>query len=485
MSNAPIIVWFRRDLRVADNTALSKAAERQQPIIGLFVETPGQWRAHQMAPIQADLIERRLVVLRKKLNSLGIPLLVTQCDDFAATPSLVEKVCTEFNASAVLCNKEYQLNEMQRDYQVANALKGVGVQMQVYDDSCILAPGTVLNGHGEPYKVFTPFRKSWLRVLNSYGAQAMPRPTPSPQFYPLQGDTQQVEPITFASEKIPSDAYPVDDGAISSRLQQFCDESVHQYHEKRDYPAVDGTSMLSPYLAIGALSARQCFAMLMAAAPDCIDNPKSGGFSWLNELVWREFYNHLLYAYPRLCRHQAFTPWSEAVRWEKNSAALSAWQAGKTGYPIVDAAMRQLNETGWMHNRLRMIVASFLTKDLFIDWRQGEAYFMSKLVDGDFAANNGGWQWAASTGTDAQPYFRIFNPTTQGKRFDPNGDFIRKWVKELENCPETLIHEPHLWAGVGNTAYPAPIVDHGEARTIAISRFQLAKEQAVPSGSEI
>lgn len=208
-----------------------------------------------------------------------------------------------------------------------------------------------------------------------------------------------------------------------------------------------------------------------------LERREGGAFTWFNELVWREFYRHLIVSWPQLCKHRPFTAWTQWVKWRESPEDLAAWQQGKTGYPIVDAAMRQLNETGWMHNRLRMICASFLVKDLLIDWREGERYFMSQLLDGDLAANNGGWQWAASTGTDAAPYFRIFNPTTQGERFDPEGRFIRHWLPELAAVPDKDIHQPHRWADKHHHQlnYPLPIVDHKTARQNTLAAFEAAK----------
>ncbi len=236
---------------------------------------------------------------------------------------------------------------------------------------------------------------------------------------------------------------------------------------------------LTDNLALGILSPRQCFNRLNMASPAFLDRANSGEFSWFNELVWREFYRHLLVAYPKLCKHRPFIQWTENLVWRQNEAWRVAWQEGKTGYPIVDAAMRQLNATGWMHNRLRMVTASFLVKDLLIDWRQGERYFMAHLTDGDLAANNGGWQWAASTGTDSAPYFRIFNPTTQGLRFDPEGEFVRQWLPELARVPTKWIHEPHKWARSQNLelAYPDPIVEHATARILTLEAFEAAKHQ--------
>lgn len=257
-------------------------------------------------------------------------------------------------------------------------------------------------------------------------------------------------------------------------MQDFCAEKLRQYDEQRDFPACPGTSRISPYLTLGIISVRQCLAAIEAALGQLPFERGAPGFVWLNELIWREFYQHLLVAFPHVSKHKAFKPETDHIRWLWDDARFTAWCEGKTGYPIVDAAMRCLNQTGWMHNRLRMIVASFLTKDLHIDWRLGERYFMQHLIDGELAANNGGWQWAASTGADAAPYFRIFNPTTQGQRFDEQGQFIKQWLPELELVPAKYIHTPHDWLKVFDPqdSYPAPIVDHSESRTIALALFQ-------------
>ena len=245
------------------------------------------------------------------------------------------------------------------------------------------------------------------------------------------------------------------------------------YGETRDFPAQAGTSVLSPYLAAGIISPRQCVGALQQRLGYRPQSKAQPGFVWLNELIWREFYRHLLVLIPALSMNRPFKPETAALPWSWDPEAFAAWCEGRTGYPVVDAAMRCLNATGWMHNRLRMIVASFLTKDLHIHWRLGEDYFMSRLIDGDLAANNGGWQWAAGTGADAAPYFRVFNPTTQGQRFDPQGEFIRIWVSELADVPAAYVHEPHDWLRLkGRRDYPAPMVDHAVARVKAIEMFR-------------
>ena len=246
------------------------------------------------------------------------------------------------------------------------------------------------------------------------------------------------------------------------------------YEKNRDLPALAATSSLSPYLAIGVLSPGQCLSAMEGQLGFVPLSRGEHGFAWLNELIWREFYRHLMVAHPHLSMHRAFKPETEALRWSRDEGDFQRWCDGQTGYPIVDAAMRCLNQTGWMHNRLRMICASFLCKDLHIDWRRGEGYFMSQLIDGDLAANNGGWQWSASTGADAAPYFRIFNPTRQSEKFDPQGDFLRRWLPELLDVPTRHIHQPRAWLDQyePHNSYPPPIVDHQRAREYTLQLFR-------------
>ncbi|WP_064608707.1 deoxyribodipyrimidine photo-lyase [Photobacterium sp. J15] len=475
------LVWFRADLRVVDNTALTAACQRSDNVIAIFTSTPMQWHEHNVAPIQVDLIQRRLGVLRSQLAEIGIPLLIYQVADFEAAAKSVCELAQKHQVNHVYCNKQYEWNEQNRDEITGHLLSEQGIKFSAFDDACIIEPGKVQTKNGDPYKVFTPFRKEWLRLFR----HAMPKVQPVPQVKKESEEAvSSLSEALFVHDKIEltypkkdSLQWPVDEDAIRQRLRTFCSEKAQIYHEQRDIPAIDGTSCLSPYLTLGALSPRQCVSALLEVFPHCFDEPESGAFSWLNEIIWREFYRHLMVAFPRLSRDQPFQSWTRNISWRQSESDLAAWQQGRTGFPIVDAAMRQLKETGWMHNRLRMITASFLTKDLLINWREGERWFMSQLVDGDLAANNGGWQWAASTGTDAQPYFRVFNPTTQGERFDPDGQFIRTWVHELKDVPDKFIHQPHSWPGAVQINYPAPIVDHKSARLAAIEAFKIAKEQ--------
>ncbi|KLV03341.1 deoxyribodipyrimidine photolyase [Photobacterium aquae] len=482
------IIWFRADLRLVDNTALLAAREQCENLVAVYLPTPMQWHEHHVAPIQVDLIHRRLAVLKDLLADLNIPLVVREVADFSDVPLAITQLAGESGAHSVFCNKQYENDEQLRDKNVKNALSPLNIQFHCFDDSCIVNPGDVVTQAGEAFKVFTPFRKAWLSYLYRAGLQVQPPPAKVDSNALMTLSDGDIP--TFTYPKVNSIDWPVDEEAIRQRLLTFCETKVALYHQQRDIPSIDGTSCLSPYLATGCLSARQCLSVLLNYAPNCLISPDSGGFAWLNELVWREFYRHLLVAYPKLGRNQPFVSWTNNVLWRESDEYLQAWQQGRTGYPIVDAAMRQLKATGWMHNRLRMITASFLTKDLLIDWRAGERWFMSHLIDGDFASNNGGWQWAASTGTDAQPYFRVFNPTTQGERFDPKGEFIRTWVHELKDVPDKYIHTPHLWPEAARNNdpvlfdspvcldYPLPIVDHKAARVCTIEVFRIAKEMA-------
>ncbi|SHE39828.1 deoxyribodipyrimidine photo-lyase [Vibrio gazogenes] len=465
------LVWFRRDLRTIDHTALNAAIRSGEPVCAIFVATPEQWRQHDMAPIQADLIARRLPVIRDELRQLNVPLYYREVCDFAASVEIVVALARQLRADTVLVNIEYELNEQRRDQQLKQCLQQQGIAYQAYHDKCVFSPGQVLTKQGEFFKVFTPFRKAWQA---QFIVPTVVAPSPVASAPSHHEPTLKNVGEYFSYPRESSHAWPVTSHEIRDRLRAFCRERVDAYDQQRDFPALSATSGLSPYLAIGALSVRQCLARLYQSSEH--GRLSAGAESWLNELIWREFYQHLIYFQPSLCQGKSFHPWGEQLHWHDASESLVRWQQGMTGYPFVDAAMRQLNQTGWMHNRLRMVVASFLTKDLHLDWREGERYFMSRLIDGDFAANNGGWQWSASTGCDGQPYFRIFNPVSQGKKFDPEGAFVREWVPELESVSNKWIHEPWRDPSVNYLSYPQPIVDHQVERKLTLSLYQKAKD---------
>ncbi|WP_115718716.1 deoxyribodipyrimidine photo-lyase [Gallaecimonas mangrovi] len=459
------LMWFRNDLRSIDNKALCAAVASGMPVRAVFVVTPEQWQRHHMAPVKVRLINKALEALALQLAKIGIALDVLSVEDFAGVSACLAQYCHQNTVTALYANHEYLVNEIARDEAVRAALD---VACHFYHDSLLTAPGTVLTGQGQPYRVFTPFKKQLKNQLLTgipevsarIKGQAIAAP-PVPVFSDAKWD-QQLAP------------WPRDEVQALAAMRQFVTERVADYKSQRDFPELDMTSKLSAALSIGLISVRQCLWRLLHEHGDQVWADASGAGTWFSELVWRDFYQHVAFHFPQVVKGKAFQTETDAIAWSQDESAFNAWCQGRTGYPIVDAAMRQLLETGWMHNRLRMIVASFLVKDLQLDWRRGEAFFMRHLIDGDFAANNGGWQWAASTGTDAAPYFRIFNPTEQAKRFDPKGRFIRNLIPELAPLSDSAIFDP---SGVRATdAYPAPIVVHKEARLKTLAMFKAVKE---------
>ncbi|MEO3989503.1 deoxyribodipyrimidine photo-lyase [Pseudocitrobacter cyperus] len=467
------LMWFRHDLRLNDNLALAAACRSADAaVIALYIATPKQWRKHAMSPRQAAYLSAHLTGLRESLAEKGIPLAFLEVDDFDASVAALKSFCQQHDVTHLFYNYQYEVNERQRDAAVEKALPDV--RCQGFDDSVILPPGAVMTGNHEMYKVFTPFKKAWLARLDDGVPECVA--APAKRQYPPQKVECAAIRLNYPQAEFDPALFPADEKSAIQRLRHFCQQGAGEYEALRDFPAIEGTSRLSAALAVGVLSPRQCLHRLLAEQPKALsDGP---GSVWLNELIWREFYRHLMTYNPALCKHRPFIGWTDRVKWRNATEHLKAWQEGQTGYPIVDAAMRQLNATGWMHNRLRMIAASFLVKDLLIDWREGERYFMSQLVDGDLAANNGGWQWAASTGTDAAPYFRIFNPTTQGERFDKAGEFIRQWVSELADVPTKAIHDPWTWADKQGVTldYPRPIVCHKQARSETLAAYEAARK---------
>ncbi len=461
------LVWLRNDLRQLDNSLLTLAQQSGLPVVAVFLATAETWSLHDMAEIKQDLLRRRVLAMQAELAELGISLLAFEAGNYTACAQIISALARQ-GAQQVYWQTEYELREQARDADVERALSAMGIPVICHDTQCLMAPGSVLSKTGETYKVFTPFKRTWIAKLQAAAVVCTGKLAKQATF---ELDNSIAPAMTKPNGS--SSAYPVSELQILERLREFCRERVQDYQRLRDFPAVDGTSSLSPYLAIGVISPKQAVARLQLEAQETIYQEGSGAAVWLSELIWREFYKHILVAFPNLIKHQPFQLDTADLIWGNNKRWFDAWCHGNTGYPIVDAAMRQLNQTGWMHNRLRMIVASFLVKDLQIDWRWGERYFMSKLIDGDFAANNGGWQWAASTGTDAAPYFRIFNPVTQSERFDSEGRFIRQYLPELENIPRKHIHWPHPLPMSVN--YAKPIVDHAKARELTLAMFKAVK----------
>ncbi|CAI8827194.1 deoxyribodipyrimidine photo-lyase [Pseudomonas serboccidentalis] len=466
------LIWLRSDLRQHDNTALAAAAARG-PTVAVYLLSPRQWLEHDDAACKVDFWLRNLRELSSALGELNIPLLIRTADHWDQAPVVLVELCRQLNVEAVHVNEEYGVHESRRDAAVAQALKTTGIAFHSYLDQLLFKPGTVLTKTETYFQVFSQFRKVCYERLHRSVPGLIKAPGKQAK---LNIDSDPV-PASVEGFAAPSESlrtlWPAGEQQARRRLDTFADAQIDYYQSERDFPAKPGTSQLSAYLAAGVISPRQCLHAALQSNQGEFDSGKVGAVTWINELLWREFYKHILFGYPRVSRHRAFRPETEAVAWRNAPDELAAWQEARTGLPIIDAAMRQLLETGWMHNRLRMVVAMFLTKNLLIDWREGERFFMRHLIDGDLAANNGGWQWSASTGTDSAPYFRIFNPLSQSEKFDSEGLFIKHWLPELAGLNKKEVHNPASAGGLFGVAdYPAPIVNLGASRERALAAFK-------------
>jgi deoxyribodipyrimidine photo-lyase len=466
------LVWFRQDLRLIDNTALARACEDPNArVLALFVATPQQWQLHDMAPIRQRFILRNVDHLARSLQAINIPLLYLEIEDYIGVPELIQRLVEQHGIDAIYANREYGWNEKQRDKALSERLAPLNCEFHQFHDQSMLPPGLATQT-GKPYTVYTPFKKRWLETWRASRPHTLPAPTIRKQTANATGDA-----IPVPAEEPVDKHWPAGEGAAWRRLESFCDERIEDYKRDRDMPRLNGTSAISPWLAAGVLSARSCLEVASNANRGRLSGGQEGIDCWISELIWRDFYIHILDSFPVVSKNRAFKRETETIAWRDSKDDFAAWCSGRTGIPIVDAAMRQLLQTGWMHNRLRMVVAMFLSKQLLLDWRLGERFFMQHLIDGHLASNNGGWQWAASTGTDAVPYFRIFNPVTQSQRFDANGVFIRQYVPELAAVEGKDIHLPLPMIRQAQAPdYPAPIVDLKYGRQRALDAFAAAKK---------
>lgn len=431
MSSKITVFWFRRDLRLEDNAGLYHALKEGDNVLPLFIfDKVILDKLEDPADRRVGFIYQTIVGLDKQLQTMRTGLLVKYGDPIEIWKSLME----EYAIVKVYTNHDYEPYAIQRDARVHALLKERGIPFHSYKDQCVFEKNEVTKEDGTPYTVFTPYSRKWKAKLNDFYVSSYPCKKYWPNFLKWEGE-----------RLISLDSMGFKQVVFSFPADKIEEEVLHQYHQKRDYPGVQGTSRLGVHLRFGTLSIRQLARRAM----------KSNA-TFLGELIWRDFYMMILYHFGYVERN-SFRPSYDKIQWRNNEEEFAAWCEGRTGYPLVDAGMRELNNTGFMHNRVRMVVASFLTKHLLIDWRWGEAYFGQKLLDYDLAANNGGWQWAAGSGTDAAPYFRVFNPYLQAKRFDPQMAYIKKWV------PEVL-----------EKSYPAPIVDHEFARQRCLETYKRA-----------
>lgn len=478
------LIWLRSDLRQHDNTALAAAVARG-PTVAVYLLSPQQWLEHDDAPCKVDFWLRNLDELSKSLAALNIPLLIRTAAHWDQAPAELLKLCRQLKIEAVHVNEEYGVHESRRDAAVADMLKAEGITFHSYLDQLLFKPGSVLTKTESYFKVFSQFRKVCYERLH----RLMPALVKAPGKQAKLAIDSDLIPDSVKGFATPSqtlrDLWPAGEQEARRRLDTFTDAQIDYYQSERDFPAKPGTSQLSAYLAAGVISPRQCLHAALQSNQGEFESGKVGAVTWINELLWREFYKHILVGYPRVSRHRAFRPETEALAWRDAPDDLAAWQEARTGLPIIDAAMRQLLETGWMHNRLRMIVAMFLTKNLLIDWREGERFFMRHLIDGDLAANNGGWQWSSSTGTDSAPYFRIFNPLSQSEKFDSEGLFIKHWLPELAALNKKEVHNPADVGGLFGVAdYPSPIVNLSTSRQRALAAFKNLPSRTSSGGDD-
>ena len=460
-----VIWWIRRDLRLSDNPALRLALQTGLPVLPLFIIDPAIEK-EATYPVQSFLWQG-LHELDRSLRQHGSALLLRQGPPLQVLRILAKSLELE----AIYAEEDYTPYAQKRDALVQSHLP-----LKLVTGLTVHHPSLISKADGSPYTVFTPFSKAWKLLPMSCAAEAWAPPAKFPAPPLLVG--------MDLPEFKPNPHFPAGEAEAKKRLDAFSRSGIFSYAQERDRMDLNGTSTLSPYFHLGMLSICQAVRTVEAARRACTNpNEAKSVETWLNELIWREFYNAILYHFPYV-RKQAFDPKYRHISWRNAPADLRAWKLGLTGFPVVDAAMRQLAQIGWMHNRARMIVASFLTKDLLINWQDGEEWFLRSLVDADIASNNGGWQWTAGVGTDAAPYFRIFNPTLQSAKFDPQGNYIRQWLLELAKVPDEFIHQPTLMNTLQQDAancrlgtdYPLPIVDRKSARERTLAAYQTSKQ---------
>jgi len=490
------LLWFRNDLRTRHHLALSHALAAQDECVAVYIDCPTQWQQQSIGAGPNLFKLLHVKQLFKSLNEAGIASIFVSLDDFSQVPSWFRHLKEQLDYSNLIFHREYGVWEQSRDDAVREALSSQGISVKSFDDHYILPPATITKDDGDPYKVFTPFSKTWRQTatvdyishnlgddnpLKSIQNGAQSKHTPYGLDYPstvpqtlinsLKSKTQAINAISLTQDN--AQQWGVGEDYAHTQLQDFIAKPIGLYKQARDIPHKPATSGLSPYLAMGVISSKFMYLQAQAHLSQFSGDGAKGVQTWINELIWRDFYSHIMVHFPHVSKDQNFNQKLNNIPWKTNPQHFEAWREGLTGVPLVDAGMRQLVTTGWMHNRIRMVTAMFLTKNLFMDWRQGEAFFMQHLLDGDFFSNNGGWQWSASTGTDAAPYFRVFNPLTQAERFDPECDYIRHFVPELKNAStKAILKADKYQAELQEHGYVPLIVDVKASRAEAIEIFK-------------
>ena len=470
------LVWLRNDIRMDDNPGLRKACEECDTVLAIYLWSPEQLNMHNEANIKVEFLIKNLQSLEENLNSINIPILVIDNKDFSSVDQNISNLIKEHSIDKVYWGKEFGFDEINRDKSVEQQLIESKINFEIFNDQIIYEPGFLRTGQDNPFSVFTPFKRRWVENFDMKFLDI--------EFnYPVKNKLEIQSNISnfdfnFSSKhSVDMNLWPAGETNALIQLNDFLDNRAINYSKDRNDPILNGTSRISPYLACGVISSRRCILEGLKRNNFELTSGNTGITKWIDEIVWREFYRNIMFSFSKVSRGKPFQDYTKNIQWQFDKDKLDAWKHGQTGFPLIDAAMRQLLHEGWMHNRLRMVVAMFFTKNMLHDWRLGEAYFMQNLIDGDFASNNGGWQWSSSTGTDAAPYFRIFNPITQSKNFDKEGLFIKKYVPELKDLDKSEIHDPskeirkHL-------NYPLQILDLKESRLRAIDVFNAAKNSS-------
>ena len=467
------LMWFRNDLRMDDNPALREACKSSDEVHAIYIYSQNQNNNHNEANCKTEFFIENLKALERELSNINIPLNIINSEGFKDNPEAVCNYAQKHLLNKVFWNNQFGVDENERDESVQNHLRSKNIEFESFDEQVVFAPGTILTGEGKPYSVFTPFKRRWIENFNLDLLDI--------EFEYTKKNTTKIKSniheFDFKFKKynqVNMSLWPAGEAEALSRLTTYLDKNIFRYAQDRNDPITDGTSRLSAYLASGIISPKRCILEALKINNFELDAGEKGIVKWIDEIVWREFYKNIMYSFPRVSKGQPFQDYTKKIEWRFDEKEFTAWKEGKTGFPIIDSAIIQMLSEGWMHNRLRMVVAMFFTKNMLHDWRLGEAFFMQNLIDGDFASNNGGWQWSSSTGTDAAPYFRIFNPLTQSKNFDSEGLFIKKHIKELKNVDKKEIHDPSADTRE-NQNYPKQILDLKQSRLRAIDAFNKAK----------
>jgi deoxyribodipyrimidine photo-lyase len=435
--------------------------------------SPEQIKIHNEANCKIEFIISNLKDLADSLKKINIPLTILRSDGFSDNANKILDIVNERSISRVNWNNMFGADENNRDKEVKNILSKNNIEFESFDDQVVYSPGTIKTKEDKPYSVFTPFKRRWIENFNldfldiEFNYSSKKNSGINSNIYEFNFEFEKSHSVDMSSWKI-------GEANAISILHNYLDKKVLRYSKDRNDPIIEGTSRLSPYLASGIISSKRCILEALKKNNFQLDSGETGIVKWIDEIIWREFYKNIMHSFPKVSKGLPFQDYTKKIEWRFDEDEFESWKVGKTGFPIIDSAMRQLNAEGWMHNRLRMVVAMFFTKNMLHDWRLGEAFFMENLLDGDFSSNNGGWQWSSSTGTDAAPYFRIFNPITQSKNFDADGLFIKKHLKELKDLDKKEIHDPS--EKIRNQLnYPKQILDLKESRLRAIDAFSAAK----------